>query len=230
MPSQTSKFIRTDHARLAYRIDGPDGSPPILLAQRFRGTMDDWDPLFIAGLASTRRVIRFDNAGVGIRRRDAGQRSGYGGCRDWFSEIDGSRKPGSSWLVAWGLCLADRRAQCTRAHSPADHSGLRARRCARGTSSTPACGRDRRSRKACLGRSTISFLPGHSRGPRCGKELSAARSWYGAARSYSGNRSPPAQRGGQLVERARRGAAALGRIETSNTGCERRGGCDGPRL
>jgi pimeloyl-ACP methyl ester carboxylesterase len=65
MPSQTSKFISTDHGRLAYRIDGPDGSPPILLAQRFRGTMDDWDPLFIAGLASTRRVIRFDNAGVG---------------------------------------------------------------------------------------------------------------------------------------------------------------------
>jgi pimeloyl-ACP methyl ester carboxylesterase len=65
MLSQTSKFITTDHGRLAYRIDGPDGNPPILLAQRFRGTMDDWDPLFIAGLASTRRVIRFDNAGVG---------------------------------------------------------------------------------------------------------------------------------------------------------------------
>ena len=38
---------------------------PLLLCQRFRGTMEDWDPEFISRLAVGRQVIRFDSAGIG---------------------------------------------------------------------------------------------------------------------------------------------------------------------
>ncbi|WP_199535858.1 alpha/beta fold hydrolase [Dyella psychrodurans] len=38
---------------------------PLLLCQRFRGTMDDWDPELIFRLVGARRVIRFDSIGIG---------------------------------------------------------------------------------------------------------------------------------------------------------------------
>ena len=60
-----SERVATRFGKLAVRNDGDPGAPPILLCQRFRGTMEDWDPEFIACLAAKRRVIRFDSAGVG---------------------------------------------------------------------------------------------------------------------------------------------------------------------
>jgi pimeloyl-ACP methyl ester carboxylesterase len=48
----------------AYRQLG-DGAMPLVLLQHFRGNLDNWDPALIDALASTRRVITFDNAGVG---------------------------------------------------------------------------------------------------------------------------------------------------------------------
>ena len=36
-----------------------------MLLQHFRGNLDNWDPALIDALASTRRVVTFDNAGVG---------------------------------------------------------------------------------------------------------------------------------------------------------------------
>ena len=51
----------------AYRDTGPaaiDGVPLVLL-QHFRGNLDSWDPALIDALASDRRVVTFDNAGVG---------------------------------------------------------------------------------------------------------------------------------------------------------------------
>ena len=49
---------------VAYRTLGT--GQPIVLLQRFRGTMDDWDPAFLEQLAATgRQVILFDNLGVG---------------------------------------------------------------------------------------------------------------------------------------------------------------------
>lgn len=66
MPRQSQvQWLDTAHGRLAWRVDGPDGGIPLLLLQRFRGTMDDWDPAFIAAIARDRRVIRFDSAGIG---------------------------------------------------------------------------------------------------------------------------------------------------------------------
>ena len=48
----------------AYREVG-HGTPPLVLLQHFRGNLDNWDPALIDALASTRRVVTFDNAGVG---------------------------------------------------------------------------------------------------------------------------------------------------------------------
>ena len=38
---------------------------PLVLLQHFRGNLDNWDPALIDALASARRVIAVDNAGVG---------------------------------------------------------------------------------------------------------------------------------------------------------------------
>jgi pimeloyl-ACP methyl ester carboxylesterase len=48
----------------AYREIG-EGTPPLVLLQHFRGNLDNWDPALIDALASARRVVTFDNAGVG---------------------------------------------------------------------------------------------------------------------------------------------------------------------
>ncbi|MEA3217949.1 MAG: hypothetical protein QOJ19_4105 [Acidimicrobiia bacterium] len=42
-----------------------DGAMPLILLQHFRGNLDYWDPALIDALAARRRVILFDNAGVG---------------------------------------------------------------------------------------------------------------------------------------------------------------------
>jgi pimeloyl-ACP methyl ester carboxylesterase len=51
----------------AYRDTGGGrkGGLPLVLLQHFRGNLDNWDPALIDALASTRRVVTFDNAGVG---------------------------------------------------------------------------------------------------------------------------------------------------------------------
>jgi pimeloyl-ACP methyl ester carboxylesterase len=42
-----------------------DGAVPLVLLQHFRGNLDYWDPALIDALAVRRRVVLFDNAGVG---------------------------------------------------------------------------------------------------------------------------------------------------------------------
>src|ERR1700733_15085133 len=50
----------------AYRdTGGAEGEVPLVLLQHFRGNLDNWDPALIDALASARRVVTFDNAGVG---------------------------------------------------------------------------------------------------------------------------------------------------------------------
>src|SRR5712691_4996016 len=50
----------------AYRdTGGGEGSLPLVLLQHFRGNLDNGDPALIDALAPVRRVVTFDNAGVG---------------------------------------------------------------------------------------------------------------------------------------------------------------------
>jgi pimeloyl-ACP methyl ester carboxylesterase len=48
----------------AYRQVG-EGTPALVLLQHFRGNLDNWDPALVDALARERRVVTFDNAGVG---------------------------------------------------------------------------------------------------------------------------------------------------------------------
>ena len=48
----------------AYRDLG-EGDVPLVLLQHFRGNLDNWDPALIDDLAADRRVVTFDNVGVG---------------------------------------------------------------------------------------------------------------------------------------------------------------------
>jgi pimeloyl-ACP methyl ester carboxylesterase len=48
-----------------YRDIGSGGKRPLVLLQHFRGNLDNWDPALIDALASSRRVVTFDNVGVG---------------------------------------------------------------------------------------------------------------------------------------------------------------------
>jgi len=62
-----NKLVRAANGvEYAYRdTGGGEGGVPLVLLQHFRGNLDNWDPALIDALASDRRVITFDNAGVG---------------------------------------------------------------------------------------------------------------------------------------------------------------------
>src|SRR5262249_39886948 len=57
--------ITADNAiEYAYRDLGA-GEVPLVLLQHFRGNLDNWDPALVDALAMERRVVTFDNVGVG---------------------------------------------------------------------------------------------------------------------------------------------------------------------
>lgn len=58
-----TQSIDVDGARIAYRVIGPRSGAPLLLLNRFRGTMDDWDPALIDRIAAERQVLMFDQPG-----------------------------------------------------------------------------------------------------------------------------------------------------------------------
>lgn len=58
-----TRFAKLDSRALAFRELGT--GTPILLANRFRGNLDSWDPAFIDALARRHRVIVFEYAGTG---------------------------------------------------------------------------------------------------------------------------------------------------------------------
>ncbi len=62
----TTQYVNVGDLRLAYRVIGPGDALPFVLAMRFRGVMDEWDPKFLDALATRRRVYFFDSSGVGL--------------------------------------------------------------------------------------------------------------------------------------------------------------------
>ena len=62
--STTQRVEAGNGIQYAYRDTGA-GAVPLILFQHFRGNLDNWDPALIDALAADRRVITFDNAGVG---------------------------------------------------------------------------------------------------------------------------------------------------------------------
>src|SRR6476661_8215110 len=60
----TQRVTAGNAIEFAYRHVG-EGEVPLVLLQHFRGNLDNWDPALIDALAADRRVVTFDNAGVG---------------------------------------------------------------------------------------------------------------------------------------------------------------------
>lgn len=63
--SAATESLEAEGITYAYRKFGKSAARPLVLLQRFRGTMDEWDPALLDRLAETRQVVVFDNAGVG---------------------------------------------------------------------------------------------------------------------------------------------------------------------
>ncbi len=57
--------IRADGVDFAYRELGTDAGVPVVFLHHLTAVLDDWDPRVIDGVAAHRRVIAFDNRGVG---------------------------------------------------------------------------------------------------------------------------------------------------------------------
>ncbi|MGW3569953.1 alpha/beta fold hydrolase [Streptomyces sp. NPDC000941] len=51
-----------------YRQLGPEGGVPLILLNHLAAVLDNWDPRVVDGIAARRRVIAFDNRGVGASR------------------------------------------------------------------------------------------------------------------------------------------------------------------
>jgi pimeloyl-ACP methyl ester carboxylesterase len=58
-----NQHVKVGKDRIAYRRIG--SGPTILLANRLRGTLDTWDPLFLDALAKRYTVVTFDYPGIG---------------------------------------------------------------------------------------------------------------------------------------------------------------------
>src|SRR3989440_11612172 len=62
--ASTQRVTAANGIEYAYRDVG-DGDVPLVLLQHFRGNLDNWDPALIDALVAERRVVTFDNVGVG---------------------------------------------------------------------------------------------------------------------------------------------------------------------
>jgi pimeloyl-ACP methyl ester carboxylesterase len=62
--ASTQRVTAETGIEYVYRDLG-SGDVPLVLLQHFRGNLDNWDPALVDGLAVDRRVVSFDNVGVG---------------------------------------------------------------------------------------------------------------------------------------------------------------------
>jgi pimeloyl-ACP methyl ester carboxylesterase len=60
-----TRTIEVDGVPFAYRELGPDSGVPVVFLHHLMAVLDDWDPRVIDGIAAHRRVVTFDNRGVG---------------------------------------------------------------------------------------------------------------------------------------------------------------------
>jgi pimeloyl-ACP methyl ester carboxylesterase len=62
--ASTQRVAAESRIDYAYRDLG-ESEVPLVLLQHFRGNLDNWDPALVDALAASRRVVAFDNIGVG---------------------------------------------------------------------------------------------------------------------------------------------------------------------
>jgi len=60
-----TRSVSVDGVDLVYRELGPSGGVPVIFLNHLAAVLDNWDPRVVDGIAAERRVITFDNRGVG---------------------------------------------------------------------------------------------------------------------------------------------------------------------
>jgi pimeloyl-ACP methyl ester carboxylesterase len=60
-----TRTVAADGVDYAYRELGPKAGVPVIFLVHLAGTLDNWDPRVVDGIAAKHRVIAFDNRGVG---------------------------------------------------------------------------------------------------------------------------------------------------------------------
>ena len=60
-----TQFVDVGGTRFAYRDLGPRSGVPVIFLTHLTAVLDNWDPRVVDGIAAQRRVITFDNRGVG---------------------------------------------------------------------------------------------------------------------------------------------------------------------
>lgn len=60
-----NRTLTADGTTFAYRDLGPSGGVPVVFFTHLAATLDNWDPRIVDPIAANRRVITFDNVGVG---------------------------------------------------------------------------------------------------------------------------------------------------------------------
>ncbi|MEU1560293.1 alpha/beta hydrolase [Streptomyces mirabilis] len=88
-------------ATFTYRRMGPQGGVPLVLLNRFRGTIDWWDPEFLDYLAADHDVIVFDNVGVGYT--DGEPRDSLEGFAEGAIEFIDALGLAQADLLGWSL-------------------------------------------------------------------------------------------------------------------------------
>ena len=60
-----TKTVDVGGMKFAYRELGPKTGVPVIFLTHLSAVLDNWDPRVVDGIAAKRRVITFDNRGVG---------------------------------------------------------------------------------------------------------------------------------------------------------------------
>lgn len=60
-----ARSVSVHGVNFAYRQHGQDDGVPLMLLNHLSAVLDNWDPRVVDGLATRRRVITYDNRGVG---------------------------------------------------------------------------------------------------------------------------------------------------------------------
>src|SRR5436189_1324876 len=64
----STRSVDVSGTKFAYRQLGADSGVPVIFLNHLAAELDRWDPRVVDGIASRRRVIAFDNRGVGAWR------------------------------------------------------------------------------------------------------------------------------------------------------------------
>jgi pimeloyl-ACP methyl ester carboxylesterase len=96
-----TQYAQGAKAKYGYRELGSEGGQPIVLLPRFRGTIDDWDPALLEELARERRVIVFDNVGVGAT--DGIASDTISGMAEGAVDFIHAKKLGKVDILGWSM-------------------------------------------------------------------------------------------------------------------------------